>query len=162
MIMQSIDRFIDLKSWDARRQAEEVIATLAVEFSGEIQVGRPFEPVPYPKRRHPKGNVTRKTAGMHNRLAAEHLFRVVPQEEVQRILGFGPNTCLRHNWGNWVPQMHAAYLRELMANWPTLEKARDLLRKAYSLNHVAATLQVNKTELSDKLRAFKMDVPHVV
>lgn len=161
MSAQSIDSFIHLKSWDAHRQAEQVIAALAADFPGLVQVGQPFEYVPLPTRRHPSP-ARRKAPSRGKRLAAAELFAVVPIEEVARILGFANSTCLHHNWINWVPPMHTAYLRELMREWPTLVEARDLLRKAYSLAHVATTLKLNKTLLADKLRAFKMDVPHVV
>jgi hypothetical protein len=161
MSAQSIDSLIHLKSWEAHRQAEQVIAALAADFPGLVQVGQPFEYVPLPTRRHPSP-ARRKAPSRCRRLPADELFRVVPVEEVSRILGFSHPSHTQDNWDNWVPDVHTAYLRELMREWPTLVQARDLLRKAYSLAHVAATLKLNKTLLADKLRAFKMDVPHVV
>lgn len=161
MSAQSIDSLIHLKSWDAHRQAEILIASLAADFPGLVQVGQPFEYVPLPQRRHPSP-ARRKAPSRCRRLPADELFRVVPVEEVSRILGLAHPSYIQDNWDNWVPDVHAAYLRELMREWPTLSMARELLRKAYSLSHVAAAMKLNKTLLTDKLRAFKMDVPHVV
>lgn len=154
MSLQSIDRFIDLKSWGAHREAETVLAVLRADFAGPVQVGRPFEFVPLPERRHPKPRARKSVA--RQRLAVEALFAAVPMEEVSRVLGYSQSTSLRHNWGNFVPLRYEAYLRDFMAAWPRLSTARDLLSKDHSLNAVSKLLGMAKTELSEQLKEFRM------
>lgn len=123
----------------------------ALESIRDLEWSAPERPtVPLPERRCPVK--PKPPARRAKRLSTEDVLKVVPQPILAELMGLRPIQIDR--WGVSVPQYHEAWLRDLMAQWPTLNVLRERLQEGAKPEHIAKELHMHKRTLGTLCAEF--------